>query len=84
MKRSAPPVSQTARLSRLKADRHSRTLGQEILAGTDHIMAARNVQHIITAWLRWHLADEEFRRTENFLRSGCTFCDLADVAYKTW
>ncbi|WP_196278907.1 poly(ethylene terephthalate) hydrolase family protein [Catellatospora vulcania] len=55
-----------------------------ILDNTDHIMATRNAQHIITAWLRWHLADEEFRRTENFLRSDCTFCNLGEVAYKNW
>ncbi|WP_144122648.1 hypothetical protein [Catellatospora sichuanensis] len=55
-----------------------------ILDNTDHIAATRNAQHIITAWLRWHLADEEFRRTENFLRSDCTFCNLGDVAYKNW
>ncbi len=55
-----------------------------ILDDTDHIMATRNAQHIITAWLRWHLADEEFRRTENFLRSDCTFCNLGEVTYKNW
>ncbi|MFJ8149109.1 hypothetical protein ACIQ6R_29280 [Streptomyces sp. NPDC096048] len=55
-----------------------------ILDGTDHILATRNGQHIITAWLRWHLADEEFRRTEDFLSTGCTFCDLGDVRYKNW
>ncbi|RAY14678.1 hypothetical protein DPM19_13070 [Actinomadura craniellae] len=55
-----------------------------ILDNTDHIMATRNGQHIITAWLRWHLADEEFRRTENFLSRTCTFCNLGDVQYKNW
>jgi hypothetical protein len=55
-----------------------------ILDNTDHIAATRNAQHIITAWLRWRLADEEFRRTENFLRSDCTFCNLGDVVYKNW
>lgn len=55
-----------------------------ILDNTDHIYATRNGQHIITAWLRWHLADEEFRRTEDFLSSGCTFCSLGEVEYKNW
>jgi hypothetical protein len=55
-----------------------------ILDDTDHIAATRNGQHIITAWLRWHLADETFRRTQDFLRSGCTFCDLGEVRYKNW
>ncbi|GAA4812187.1 hypothetical protein [Streptomyces ziwulingensis] len=55
-----------------------------ILDDTDHLLATRNGQHIITAWLRWHLADEEFRRTEDFLGSGCTFCGLGDVTYKNW
>ncbi|MEV5827634.1 hypothetical protein AB0L25_18895 [Spirillospora sp. NPDC052242] len=55
-----------------------------ILDNTDHILATRNGQHIITAWLRWHLADEEFRRTEDFLSAGCTFCGLGDVQYKNW
>ncbi|MCZ9347699.1 hypothetical protein NGM37_59460 [Streptomyces sp. TRM76130] len=55
-----------------------------ILDGTDHIAATRNGQHIITAWLRWHLADEEFRRTEDFLSADCTFCGLGEVRYKNW
>ncbi|WP_119731341.1 poly(ethylene terephthalate) hydrolase family protein [Thermomonospora amylolytica] len=55
-----------------------------ILNNTDHIMATRNGQHIITAWLRWHLADEEFRRTEDFLSRTCTFCNLGVVRYKNW
>ncbi|MDQ0791825.1 hypothetical protein [Streptomyces sp. B1I3] len=55
-----------------------------ILDGTDHILATRNGQHIITAWLRWHLADEDFRRTEDFLAPDCSFCDLGDVEYKNW
>jgi hypothetical protein len=55
-----------------------------ILNGTDHIAATRNGQHIITAWLRWHLADEEFRRAQDFLRSGCTFCGLGATQYKNW
>jgi hypothetical protein len=55
-----------------------------ILNGTDHILATRNGQHIITAWLRWHLADEEFRRTTDFLSPNCTFCNLGEVEYKNW
>lgn len=55
-----------------------------VLDGTDHILATRNGQHIITSWLRWHLADEEFRRTQDFLSSGCTFCGLGEVQYKNW
>ncbi|SFC44095.1 hypothetical protein [Streptomyces aidingensis] len=55
-----------------------------ILDNTDHIYATRNGRHIITAWLRWHLADEDFRRTEDFLSPGCTFCHLGETAYKNW
>lgn len=55
-----------------------------ILDDTDHILATRNGRHVITAWLRWHLADEEFRRTQDFLSPGCTFCGLGDVQYKNW
>ncbi|XRQ08962.1 hypothetical protein ACN3XK_72865 [Actinomadura welshii] len=55
-----------------------------ILDDTDHIYATRNGQHIITAWLRWHLAGEDFRRTEDFLSRTCTFCGLGDVQYKNW
>ncbi|QFG23030.1 hypothetical protein [Actinomadura sp. WMMB 499] len=55
-----------------------------ILDGTDHIQATRNGQHIITAWLRWQLADEEFRRTGDFLSASCTFCGLGEVEYKNW
>ncbi|MCC3651254.1 hypothetical protein LIX60_07180 [Streptomyces sp. S07_1.15] len=55
-----------------------------VLDGTDHIYATRNGRHIITAWLRWRLADEEFRRTEDFLSPGCTFCGLGEVRYKNW
>ncbi|MGY0065319.1 poly(ethylene terephthalate) hydrolase family protein [Streptomyces sp. QTS137] len=55
-----------------------------ILDGTDHILATRNGRHIITAWLRWHLADEEFRRTQDFLSPDCAFCGLGDVRYKNW
>jgi hypothetical protein len=54
------------------------------LDNTDHILATRNGQHIITAWLRWHLADEEFRRTQDFLSPDCTFCAMGDVEYKNW
>ncbi|MET7370802.1 hypothetical protein ABZS61_34060 [Streptomyces sp. NPDC005566] len=55
-----------------------------VLNDTDHILATRNGQHIITAWLRWHLADEDFRRMEDFLSPACTFCGLGDVQYKNW
>jgi hypothetical protein len=55
-----------------------------VLHDTDHIMATRNGQHVITAWLRWHLADEEFRRTQDFLSRTCTFCDLGATKYKNW
>ncbi|HWU08349.1 MAG TPA: hypothetical protein VN520_18535 [Streptomyces sp.] len=55
-----------------------------ILDGTDHILATRNGRHIITSWLRWHLADEEFRRAQDFLSPGCAFCGLGEVTYKNW
>ncbi|SNT62295.1 hypothetical protein SAMN05421812_11434 [Asanoa hainanensis] len=53
-----------------------------VLDGTDHIYATRNGQHIITAWLRWQLAGESFRRTTDFLSPTCTFCALGDVRFK--
>ncbi|HSA53198.1 MAG TPA: hypothetical protein VLH10_24180 [Yinghuangia sp.] len=55
-----------------------------ILDGTDHILATRNGQHVITAWLRWHLADEEFRRSTDFLSPNCSFCGLGETTYKNW
>ncbi|MGW8066381.1 poly(ethylene terephthalate) hydrolase family protein [Streptomyces ziwulingensis] len=55
-----------------------------ILDDTDHILATRNGQHVITAWLRWHLADEDFRRTQDFLSPNCGFCGLGDARYKNW
>ena len=56
----------------------------DILDGTDHVLATRNGQHVITAWLRWHLAEGEFRRTQDFLSPDCAFCGLGDVQYKNW
>ncbi|MBC7274333.1 MAG: hypothetical protein H5T76_37460 [Streptomyces sp.] len=56
----------------------------ESLDDTDHIYATRDGQHTITAWLRWHLADEGFRRTEDFLSAGRTFCRLGEVRYENW
>ncbi|SDY98570.1 hypothetical protein SAMN05421684_2759 [Asanoa ishikariensis] len=53
-----------------------------VLDDTDHILATRNGQHVITAWLRWHLAGETFRRTTDFLSADCTFCGLGDVRFK--
>jgi hypothetical protein len=55
-----------------------------ILDDTDHINATRQGQHIITAWLRWHLGDEEFRRSQDFLSSRCSFCGLGETTYKNW
>ncbi|GIF72413.1 poly(ethylene terephthalate) hydrolase family protein [Asanoa siamensis] len=55
-----------------------------VLDDTDHILATRNGQHVITAWLRWHLADETFRRTTDFLSASCTFCARGEVTYKNW
>jgi hypothetical protein len=55
-----------------------------VLDNTDHIYATRNGQHIITAWLRWHLADEQFRGATDFLAAGCTFCDGGEVRFKNW
>ncbi|MFC8422108.1 hypothetical protein ACFUN7_14700 [Streptomyces sp. NPDC057236] len=54
----------------------------DVLDGTDHILATRNGQHVITAWFRWHLAERELRRSQDFLGPDCAFCGLGDVQYK--
>jgi hypothetical protein len=38
-----------------------------------HVQAAREALPAITAWLRWHIGGESFRR-DNFLASNCAFC----------
>lgn len=54
-----------------------------ILDGVDHIMAARSAMPVITAWLRWQLADEE--RRSQFISPNCTFCGgQYDSEYKNW
>lgn len=45
-----------------------------VMDGVDHIAAAREGMPAITAWLRWHLGGETFRRQEDFLSRFCTFC----------
>jgi hypothetical protein len=44
-----------------------------VMANVDHIQAAREALPAITAWLRWHLGGETFRR-DNFLSTNCAFC----------
>ncbi len=45
-----------------------------VMDGVDHIAAAREGMPAITAWLRWYLGDEIFRKQEDFLSRFCTFC----------
>lgn len=55
-----------------------------ILAGVDHIAAARQGLPAITAWLRWHVAGETSRKSM-FVSSGCYFCSgLWTAQYKNW
>jgi hypothetical protein len=44
-----------------------------VMANVSHIQAAREALPAMTAWLRWHLAGETFRR-DNFLSTNCAFC----------
>lgn len=44
-----------------------------IMAGVDHISATREGQSAMIAWLRWHLAEENQRRSM-FLDPDCEFC----------
>ncbi|WP_461423494.1 poly(ethylene terephthalate) hydrolase family protein [Ketobacter sp.] len=55
-----------------------------ILDDTDHIAATRNGMPLITAWLRWHLAGEDERKTD-FIAPDCTYCSgIYDSEYKNW
>ncbi len=44
-----------------------------VMAGVSHTQAARSALPAITAWLRWHIGGESFRR-DNFLATNCAFC----------
>lgn len=44
-----------------------------VMANVDHIQAAREALPAITAWLRWHIGGETFRR-DMFLATNCAFC----------
>lgn len=44
-----------------------------VMANVDHIQAAREALPAITAWLRWHIGGESFRR-DMFLATNCAFC----------
>ena len=44
-----------------------------VMAGVSHTQAARSALPAITAWLRWHIGGETFRR-DNFLSTNCPFC----------
>lgn len=55
-----------------------------ILDGVDHINAAREGLSAMTAWLRWHLADETDRQSM-FIGANCYFCGGKWTAqYKNW
>jgi hypothetical protein len=55
-----------------------------ILDNTDHIAATRNGMPMITAWLRWHLAGEDERKSD-FIAPDCTYCSgIYDSEYKNW
>ncbi len=45
-----------------------------LLDDTDHILATRNGQAAIVAWLRWHLAGETFRDVDFLTPNTCYFC----------
>lgn len=56
-----------------------------VMDGIDHIFAAREGMPAITAWLRWQLGGESFRREEDFLSRFCTFCTgIWDSESKNW
>lgn len=44
-----------------------------VMANVSHVQAAREALPAITAWLRWHIGGETFRR-DMFLASSCAFC----------
>ncbi|MBC7957818.1 MAG: hypothetical protein H7Y33_18365 [Cytophagales bacterium] len=44
-----------------------------VMSGVSHVQAARSALPAITAWLRWHIGGETFRR-DNFLATNCAFC----------
>lgn len=55
-----------------------------ILDGVDHIMATREGQPVIVAWLRWQLGGENFR-SDDFLDTFCTYCSgIYDSDSKNW
>jgi len=44
-----------------------------VVGNASHTQAAREALPAITAWLRWHIGGESFRR-DNFLARNCAFC----------
>lgn len=44
-----------------------------VVGNASHTQAARESLPAITAWLRWHIGGESFRR-DNFLGTNCPFC----------
>jgi hypothetical protein len=44
-----------------------------VVGNASHTQAAREALPAITAWLRWHIGGETFRRS-NFLGTNCPFC----------
>lgn len=60
----------------IERDYNNTTVGVffTVMDGVDHVSAAREGLPAITAWLRWHLGFEHFRKEEDFLSRSCTFC----------
>lgn len=55
-----------------------------IMDDVDHILATREGQPAIVAWLRWHLGGEDFREGD-FLDPFCDFCrGVYDSQSKNW
>lgn len=44
-----------------------------VVGSASHVQAARESLPAITAWLRWHIGGESFRRS-NFIGTNCPFC----------
>ena len=61
------------KLSRRKVSPPMCQRSQAVMAGVSHVQAARSALPAITAWLRWHIGGETFRR-DNFLSTNCAFC----------
>lgn len=55
-----------------------------VMSGSGHTSAARDGLPMIVAWLRWHLAGEDDRRSM-FIGANCDYCGRGyDTQYKNW